>query len=533
MVFNSRRSPVLAKRGMCATSQPLAAQIGLQTLIQGGNAVDAAVACAAVLNVVEPISTGVGGDLFALIWDAKEKKVHALNGSGAAPAAASIEELGSKGHQRMPEFGVYSVSVPGTVHGWETLLASHGTMSLSEVLKPAIQYAEEGFPVTEVIAYQWHRVVDKISRLPSGQEMLIDGRAPKQGELMTIPTLGNTLRTISEGGSQAFYQGEISEKIAAFVQEQGGWLANEDLASHCSDWDEPISTDYRGVTCWECPPNGQGIAALEALNIVEGFDMKAMGAQSADRYHHLIEAMRLSLADAFRYIADPRRSQVPSEQLTSKAYAEERRSLIDSSQAMASAPYGKVLGGSDTVYISCVDGQGNACSFINSVFSNFGSGMVVPGTGIVLHNRASLFSLDPEHPNSLAGGKRPYHTIIPAMTTVNGELSLCYGVMGAFMQPQGHLQLINNMVDLDMNPQEAIDALRFQVVEGGVILEEGVDSDVVRELESRGHRVNIMAGLQRGGAGGMGGAQAIYRDPESGVLWGGSEPRKDGCAVGW
>ena len=251
--------------------------------------------------------------------------------------------------------------------------------------------------------------------------------------------------------------------MAAFVQEQGGWLANEDLASHRSDWDEPISTDYRGVTCWECPPNGQGIAALEALNIVEGFDMRGMGAQSADRYHHLIEAMRLSLADAFRYVADPRQAQVPIEQLNSKAYAEERRGLIDSSQSMASAPYGKVFRGSDTVYISCVDGQGNACSFINSVFSNFGSGMVVPGTGIVLHNRASLFSLDPEHPNSLAGGKRPYHTIIPAMTTVNGELSLCYGVMGAFMQPQGHLQLINNMVDLDMNPQEAIDALRFQV----------------------------------------------------------------------
>ena len=533
MAYSSRRSPVLAKRGMCATSQPLAAQIGLQTLIQGGNAVDAAVACAAVLNVVEPVSTGVGGDMFALIWDARDKQVHALNGSGAAPAASSIEDICSEGHRSMPEFGPYSVTVPGTVHGWETLLASHGTMTLSEVLKPAIQYAEEGFPVTEVIAYQWQRAVEKISRLPSGQEMLLDGRAPKQGDMMTIPTLGNTLRAIAEGGAHAFYHGKLGEKIAAFVQEQGGWLTKEDLAGHCSDWDEPISTDYRGVTCWECPPNGQGIAALEALNIVEGFDMRAMGAQSADRYHHLIEAMRLSFADGFRYIADPRRAQVPIEQLTSKAYAEERRGLIDGSRAMASVPYGKVLGGSDTVYISCVDGQGNACSFINSIFSNFGSGLVVPGTGIVLHNRASLFSLDPEHPNSLAGGKRPYHTIIPAMTTVKGELSLCYGVMGAYMQPQGHLQLINNMVDLDMNPQEAIDALRFQVAGEEVILEEGVDPNVVRELEKRGHRVSIMAGLQRGGAGGMGGAQAIYRDPGSGVLWGGSEPRKDGCAVGW
>ena len=531
MFFSSRRSPVLAKNGMCATSQPLAAQVGLQTMIQGGNAVDAAVACAAVLNVVEPVSTGVGGDMFALIWNAREKKVHALNGSGAAPGAASIEELRSQGHQRMPELGVYSVSVPGTVHGWETLLETHGTMPLSEVLKPAIHYAEEGFPVTEIIAYQWNRVVEKISRLPSGQELLIDGRAPKHGETMTIPTLGGTLRTISEGGSQGFYQGKIGEKMAAFVQEQGGWLANEDLASHTSDWDEPISTDYRGVTCWECPPNGQGVAALEALNIVEGFDLRAMG--SADRYHHLIEAMRLSFADGFRYIADPRKAEVPIKQLTSKSYAEQRRGLMDSSQAMTSVPYGRVFGGSDTVYISCVDGQGNACSFINSVFSNFGSGLVVPGTGIVLHNRASLFSLDPEHPNALSGGKRPYHTIIPAMTTVNGELSLCYGVMGGFMQPQGHLQLVHNIVDLEMNPQEAIDALRFQVVGDAVVLEEGVDPDLVRELQSRGHRVNLMAGHQRGGAGGMGGAQAIARDPDSGVLWGGSEPRKDGCAVGW
>ena len=533
MFFNSRRSPVLAQNGMCATSQPLAAQVGLQTLVNGGNAVDAAVACAAVLNVVEPISTGVGGDMFALIWDAKKKKMYALNGSGAAPLSSSIDELLSQGHKRVPEFGVYSVSTPGTVHGWETILGSFGSMTLSEVLKPAIKYAEEGFPVTEIISHQWRQVEDKISRLPSGQEMLINGRAPQHGETMTIPTLGRTLRTISEGGSEAFYKGEIAGKIAAFVQEQGGWLSNEDLQIHSSDWDEPISTDYRGVTCWECPPNGQGIAALEALNIIEGFDMPQMGAQSSERYHHLIEAMRLAFADGFKYIADPRKSTVPIEQLASKSYADQRRQLINSNTAMKSVPYGQMLEGSDTVYISCIDNEGNACSFINSVFSNFGSGLVVPGTGIVLHNRASLFSLEPDHPNSLTGGKRPYHTIIPAMATQNGDLTLCYGVMGGFMQPQGHLQMINNMVDLNMNPQESIDALRFQVVGEGVVLEEGVDQSVVKELQSMGHTVNLMAGPQRGGSGGMGGAQIIYRDPNTGVLWGGSESRKDGCAVGW
>ncbi len=533
MFFDSRRSTVLARNGMVATSQPLAAMAGLQTLIQGGNAVDAAVTCAATLNVVEPVSTGVGGDMFALIWNARDKQMHALNGSGRAPAAASIEELKSGGHQRMPEFGVYSVSVPGTVHGWETILAGHGTMPLSQVLQPAIRYAEEGFPVTDVIAYQWHGQVEKLSRLPSGQEMLINGRAPKHGEVMQLPTLGRTLRAVAEGGSEAFYQGKIAEKMAAFIQEQGGWLATQDLAGHTSDWDEPISTDYRGVTCWECPPNGQGIVALEALNIAEGFDIKGMGPQSCDRYHHLIEATRLAFADAFQYVADPRMVQVPMAQLTAKSYADQRRSLIDPSHAMATVPYGQVLSGSDTVYISCVDGEGNACSFINSNFANFGSGLVVPGTGIVLHNRASLFSMDPDHPNALAPGKRPYHTIIPAMATVDGELYLCYGVMGSFMQPQGHLQLISNMVDQGMDPQAAIDALRFQVSGDSVILEEGVDPNVADGLRSRGHRVQLMSGHQRGGAGGMGGAQAIQRDPGSGVLWGGSESRKDGCAVGW
>ena len=533
MYFDSRRSTVLATKGMVATSQPLGAMAGLRVMMDGGNAVDAAVATAAALNVVEPVSTGVGGDMFALVWNAREKKMHALNGSGWAPGAASIQELRDQGHTRMPEFGVYSVSVPGTVHGWETILDAHGTMPLSQVLQPAIQYAEEGYPVSDVIAHQWQQQVGKLSQLPSGQEFLINGRAPGHGELMRLPTLANTLRTVAEGGSEAFYKGQIAAQMAAFIQEHGGWLSVGDMSHYTSDWDAPISTEYRGVKCWECPPNGQGIVALEALNIVEDFDLKGMGAQSADAYHHMIEAIRLSFADAFQYVADPRKASVPIAELTSKEYAAERRKLIDPARAMKTVPYGKVTPGSDTVYISCVDGEGNACSFINSIFANFGTGLVVPGTGIVLHNRASLFSLDPEHPNALAPGKRPYHTIIPAMATIDDELYLCYGVMGSFMQPQGHLQVITNMVDFGMDTQEALNALRFLVSGDSVTLEEGISRDVARDLQGRGHDVGLMYGYQRGSAGGMGGAQTIQRDPDSGVLRGASEPRKDGCAVGW
>jgi gamma-glutamyltranspeptidase/glutathione hydrolase len=533
MFFNSRRSTVHATNGMVATSQPLAAMAGLRILMAGGNAVDAAVATAATLNVVEPMSTGVGGDLFALIWTAADKGVTALNGSGRAPAAASIDDLRAKGHRRMPAFGPLSISVPGTVHGWETILAGQGTMTLAEVLEPAIRYAEHGFPVSDIIAFQWQQQEGKLAALPSGQELLHNGRAPREGELMLMPDLAKTLRSVAEGGSQAFYRGPIATAIADFVQERGGWLTEDDLAEHHSDWDEAIKTDYRGVTCWECPPNGQGIIALEALNIAEGFDIAAMGPQSADRYHYLAEATRLGFADAFEYLADPRSVEVPTAAWASKAYAAERRQLIDPQRAMMTAPYGKMVPGSDTVYISVIDGDGNACSFINSVFANFGSGLVVPGTGIVMHNRASLFQVNPEHPNSLAGRKRPFHTIIPAMATRDGELWLSYGVMGGFMQPQGHLQVISNMVDFDMDSQTALDALRFQVVGDELWLEGDVDNYVVEELHRRGHRVNVMHGPQRGGAGGMGGGQIISRNPETGVLSGGSEPRKDGAAVGW
>lgn len=530
MYFDSRRSTILATNGMVATSQPLAAVTGLRILMEGGNAVDAAIAAAAALNVVEPMSTGVGGDMFALVWDNKKKTVSALNGSGRAPAAANIDELTSKGLKAMPDTGVYSVATPGTVDGWQTLLDDCGSMPMSKVLAPAINYAENGFPVSDIIAFQWQQQLGKLSAFPSGMEMLPNGGTPQHGDFVKLPTLAATLRAIAEGGRDAFYKGAIAEKTSAFVQEHGGWLSVDDMAAHTSDWDKPISTNYRGVTCWECPPNGQGIAALGALNIAEGFDIRGMGAQSANAYHHLIESMRLGFADAFQYVADPRKVNVPIEELTSKSFADSRRTLMNSSRAMTSVPYGQVLPGSDTVYISVVDSEGNACSFINSVFSNFGSGMVVPGTGIVLHNRASLFSLDPNHANHLAPGKRPFNTIIPGMTTIGDELHSSYGMMGAFMQPQGHLQLISNMVDHDMDPQKAINALRFMVGNDNVILEEGLDSAVAQDLKSRGHNVGMINGYNRVS---IGGAQIIQRDPETGVLRGGSEPRKDGCAVGY
>ncbi|MQF48502.1 gamma-glutamyltransferase [SAR202 cluster bacterium AC-647-N09_OGT_505m] len=531
MEFNSRRSQVLARRGMVATSQPLAAMAGLRMLLQGGNAVDGAVAAAAALNVVEPMATGVGGDAFALVWMAKDKKAKALNAGGRAPAAASINELRNQGFSAIPSDSPWAVCVPGTVDGWHTILRSCGTMPLSEVLKPAIEYAEEGYPVSEVIANQWQANLSKLSQHPSGQEFLLNGNPPREGDVVRLPGLAGTLRSIAEGGPDAFYRGPMAQIIADFVGQEGGWLSAQDLASHASTWEEPISTDYRGLTCWECPPNGQGLIALTALNIAEGFDFRSMGFQSADTYHHLIESVRLAMADGLHYIADPATTHVPTAQLLSKTYAEERRALIRKEQALPNVEYGNVQSGHDTVYVTCIDSEGNACSFINSILSEFGTGLVVPGTGIVLHNRAALFSLDIDHPNALQPGKRPFHTIIPAIATRGGELCLSFGVMGRFQQAQGHLQVLVNMVDFDMNPQAALDALRFNVREDGIIgLEEGVSPEVVGELERRSHSISVLSGYPRTV---FGGGQVIERDLETGVLSGGSDPRKDGCAVGW
>ncbi len=542
--FQSRRSTVLARNGMVATSQPLAAMAGLRMLMQGGNAVDAAVATAAALNVVEPASTGVGGDMFALIWMADSKRVAALNGSGRSGAAANAQEVTAKGYAAIPRYGEdagMSVSVPGTVHGWETAIQSYGRMTLREVLQPAIDYAMNGYPVSEVVAHGWKGsdspgalgCESKLRLYPSGREFLPGGGAPKYGDVVALPHLGRTLQAISEGGSQAFYHGEIAERIAAYVRQCGGWITTDDLAAHHSDWDEPISTDYRGATVWECPPNGQGIAALIALNIAQGFDLPNMGSQSADRYHYLIESLKLGFADALRYVADPRVTDVPIAPLLSSEYARERRALITPDNAVDRPSYGRPTGSSDTVYLTAVDGDGNACSFINSLYAGFGSGLVVPNTGIALQNRGALFSLDPDHPNYLQGRKRPYQTIIPAMATRDGEMWLSFGVMGGFQQPQGHLQVVSNMVDFGMDPQRALDALRFSVdVEDtwNVRVEEDLPREVIEDLRRRGHRVEIRSGYERTG---FGGGQVIARDPETGTLFGGSEPRKDGAAVGW
>ena len=534
--FNSRRSPVIAKNGIVATSQPIAAQAGLRILMDGGNAVDAAVGAAATLNVVEPMSTGIGGDMFALIWDPKKSKVLALNGSGKSGSGANVNQLLNLGYDSIPnegDGGHFSVSVPGTVHGWEQAIKSYGEMSLAEVLKPAIDYAINGFGVSKLISESWKNNVGKLLYRPSGGEFLPDGRAPDHGDIVTLPELGRSLQIIAEGGSESFYRGDLGKKIVSFINSEGGWITEDDMYDHKSDWDEPIKTNYRGIDVWECPPNGQGIAALIALNISENFDLPFMGYQSTDRYHFLIESMRLGYMDALQYVADPRVSDVPISALISKEYAKKRKLEIDSDFSNKNISYGEPKTCSDTVYVTVVDKNGMACSLINSLFNSFGSGLVVPGTGIALQNRGSLFSFDNNHPNYLLPRKRPYQTIIPAMATRNSELWLSFGVMGGFQQPQGHLQVISNMVDYEMDPQQALDSLRFSVDitdTQNIKLENGIDKDVILGLQKKGHVIDIQMGSDRMS---MGGGQIISRDSDTGILIGGSEPRKDGSAVGW
>lgn len=561
-VFRSRRSNVMATRGMVATSQPLAAQVGLDMLKAGGGAADAAIAAAAMLNVVEPISTGVGGDCFALYYDAASKEVTALNGSGRAPAGVSIDELHRLGYAKIPTFTGHAVSVPGTVAGWSDLLERYGRMRLADVLQPAIWTAENGYPVSEIMATSWRSQEAKLRRdadwlsgdlnngpvQPSGHELLIDGRAPRPGEIMRIPTLAETLRSVAAEGPDYIYRGEFAHKLSAHVQRYGGWITPADMAAHTSTWDEPITARYRGVTLYECPPNGQGLAAIIAVNLASGFDLAAMN--EADRLHTLIECMRIGFADAQQWVCDPSVMSIPLDALVSDAYARSRQGDIDPKRAAQRVPYGDPMAGSDTVYISVVDSEGNACSFINSLYKGTGSGLVVPGTGVSIQNRAQLFMLDPEHPNALAPHKRPYHTIIPAMTLFNeayangeytGDLHACYGVMGGYMQPQGHLQMLVNLLDLGMSPQQALDVPRWRMDKpdhglgaldpGGVVsMEEGWRFATLAELARRGHPIEPVDGFARID---FGGGQIILRDPQSGVLIGGSDPRKDGCAVGW
>ncbi len=530
MNFNSRRSNVRAKNGMVSTTQPLAAMAGMKMLLEGGNSIDAAVAAAAALNVTEPHSTGVGGDLFALVWMSDEKRVRALNASGRSPLSASLDQLVRDGLTHIPDTSPYAVTVPGAVSGWGALLDHYGSMGLADALGPAIRYAGEGYPVSEVISDHWSAGAPRLSAGPAGAELLLDRRPPSPGDLMRLPTLATTLNEIAEGGSEAFYKGQIARKISGFVQSMGGWLSENDFCIHEPEWVEPISTSYRGYDCWQCPPPSQGANALMALNIAEGFDLQATGFQSSDTLHHLIESMRLAFADALYHITDPDKMITEVESLVSKEYAASRRKLISPDRALDIAPHGQPPAHHNTVYVSAVDGQGNACSLINSVFMPFGSGLVVPDTGIALQNRGASFSLNPSHINRLEPGKLPYHTLIPGMVTRYGELWASYGVMGAMQQAQGHLQVLTNMIDFDLEPQQALDAPRFSIRLGeGVAIENRASAEVINDLAARGHRMLAMP--PHGGLFGSG--QIITRDPDTGTLTGGSEPRADGYAVGW
>ncbi|HEU4834672.1 MAG TPA: gamma-glutamyltransferase [Pyrinomonadaceae bacterium] len=526
------RSVVRSGQAMVASSQPLASQAGLEVLKRGGNAVDAAITMAAMLNVTEPMMTGIGGDAFMLVYWSKTKELKGLNASGRAPAALSLDYFTKTKTKRMPEFGMESITVPGAFDGWVTLLEKYGTMKLADVLQPAIECAENGFPVMEKTAEDWNAEVPRLKKTSaSATNYLIDGRAPRAGEIFRQPNLARTLRTLARGGRDAFYKGEIARAIVDYCEKNGGFISRADLAAQKSDWVEPISTDYRGYTVYEIPPNGQGLTALLTLNILEGFDLAALSAQPDHYYHTLIEATKLAFADRNRYIADPAFSKVPVRELLSKEYAAKRRALIDPNKALDSPPPGEIRGGSDTTYFTIVDKDGNAVSFINSLFDSFGSGIVAGDTGIVLQNRGSAFSLDRTHPNHLEPGKRPFHTIIPAMVFKEGKLFMSFGVMGGGIQPQGHVQVLVNLIDLGMGLQQAIDAPRYRYMSGkDVLLEDEIGPTVIARLLALGHRRALPPGLLRSS---MGGGQAIMIDPVNGTLMGASDQRKDGLAIGY
>ncbi|MBL8204841.1 MAG: gamma-glutamyltransferase [Blastocatellia bacterium] len=519
------RSVVRAMNGMVATSQPLASAAGLRILQQGGNAIDAAIAAAAVLCVVEPMMVSPGGDLFALIWDAKKKELKALNASGRAPKALSIDELKKRGITKKPEFGIHTVTVPGAVDGWATLLKSHGTMTLAQVLQPAIEYAERGFPVTEIIATDWREGEQHKANADFAATFLRDGKAYTTGEIFTNKNLANSLKLIAKGGRDVMYKGELANKIVKFAQAQGGLHTMQDFADHKSNWVEPISTTYRGHTVYELPPNNQGLAALQMLNILEGYDVKSLGHNSAEYLHLLVEAKKLAFVDRAKHIADPAFYKAPLAQLLSKDYAAQLRQKINLGQAQEPTANGP-SGGEDTVYLTVVDKDRNCVSFIQSIFSAFGSGLVAGDTGIVLHNRGAGFSFDPNAANKLEGGKRPFHTLIPGMVLKDGKPWLTFGVMGGDMQAQGHVQVLLNLIDFGMDAQQAGEQPRFRHFENGLALESAIGADVRQALEAKGHKLTTAPGM-------FGGYQAILLDPLTGALAGGSDVRKDGCALGW
>ena len=528
------RSVVRAEHGMVASSQPLASQVGLEVLKNGGNAVDAAIAMAATLNVTEPMMTGVGGDAFMLVYWAKTGEINGLNASGRAPHALSLDYFAKRGLTQMPLVGMEPITVPGAFDGWATLLDKYGTMKMAELLKPAINYAESGFPVMEKTAEDWSLEVQKLRATPAAAaNYLVDGRAPRPGEIFRQPNVARTMRALAAGGRDAFYRGEVARAMVDYFQKNGGFITMEDLAEQHSEWVKPISTSYRGYTVYECPPNGQGLTALLALNILEGFDLASLKQRPDLYYHTLIEALKLAFADRNRYIADPRFAAVPVDELLSKEYAARRRALIDPDKAIESPAPGDFEHRGDTTYFTVIDKDHNAVSFINSLFEAFGSGIVAGDTGIVLHDRGAGFSLDPRHPDRIEPGKRPFHTIIPAMVFKDGKLWMSFGVMGGDIQPQGHVQVLTNVIDLGMGLQQALDAPRFRYRGGNrVMMEDELTETVINSLMRRGHvRAAPPEGIPIRTM--MGGGQAIVIDPGSGTLMGASDPRKDGMALGY
>lgn len=535
------RSTVISTHGMVATSHPLAASVGLDVLKQGGNAVDAAIATNAMLGLVEPMSCGIGGDLFAIYWDNASQKLYGLNASGRSPYELDQSVFKELGLDQIPLDGPLSWSIPGCVDGWFELHDRFGKRQMSELLRPSIEYGTNGFPVTEIIAGYWSKADEAFAEQPDSQStFLINGKPPVEGQVFRNPNLAKTYQQIAEGGKQAFYQGAIARRLVDYSERNDGFFSMQDFADHRSTWVDPVSTNYRGYEVWELPPNGQGIAALEMLNILEGYDLTSMGSGSPEYLHLFIEAKKLAFADRAKFYADPEFNLLPVSQLISKGYADQQRARIDAMQAASDVPAGDpVLQHGDTVYLTVVDKDRNCCSLIQSNYYGFGSKVTPGDLGFVLQNRGALFALSEDHLNRLEPHKRPFHTIIPAMVTKDKRPWLCFGVMGGDMQPQGHVQVLCNMIDFGMNVQAAGDSPRIRHVgsqqptgvkmdgSGFVNVESGVPDAAIRGLLSRGHKIARVAG------GGYGGYQAIRIDWDNGTLHGATESRKDGVAIGY
>ena len=532
------RSPVLATSAMAATSQPLATQVALDVMKNGGNAIDAAIAANALLGLVEPTGNGLGGDLFAIVWDAKTKKLYGLNASGRSPKSLSLEWFAQNGHQSIPSHGPLPVTVPGAVDGWFMLHDRFGKKPMNELLKPTIDYAKEGFPVSQLIAYYWNRSIPLLERWPGfSEQFTIEGRAPAEGEIWKNPGLAKTLQSIADGGRDAFYKGDIAKTIANYMEKNGGFLSYEDLSSHTGNWVDPVSTNYRGYDVWELPPNGQGIAALQILNIMELFDISSMDHDSAEYVHLFTEIKKLVFEDRAKYYADSEFNKIPVTTLISKDYAQKRSGLLNLDRATNTYPAGKLLEEGDTIYLTTADKEGNMVSLIQSNYRGMGSGMAPDGLGFVLQDRGEMFSLEEGHFNQFEGGKRPFHTIIPAFVTKGGLPWMSFGLMGGAMQPQGHAQIVINMIDFEMDIQAAGDAPRIHhtgsseptgevMINGGILnLETGYSYETIRQLMRMGHEIQYANGP-------YGGYQAIHRAP-NGVYWGATETRKDGHAAGY